>query len=213
MAKSSWRDWFSRGKKKEGIISTGNKKTNPPMSPPTQSKSPPTENKPIITENKPVTTETKSPTTESSSSAMPEKVLKPSPEPDVENNPHVAPKIEETQKSLNDLDDKIVEAGNYSIREEDVEKQEYRLTHAKGVSRIGSDAESVTSTGSIVKKKVRRTLRPTSDMLKAMNLKPGCNPVIYTVISRGEQKVYGFIYFWPSNAKVVISDVDGTITK
>lgn len=191
MAKSSWRDWFSKSKKKESIIDTTKKKTMP-MSPDTMKKASTIEKENTI--EKLVDKElAKDPEKE------PEKVLEEIPKP--------------ADKSLGDLDEKIVEIGNYSIREEDVEKQEYRLTHAKGVSKIGSDVESVTSTGSVKKVRVRRTLRPTSDMLKALNLKPGCNPVIYTVISRGEQKVYGFIYFWPSNANIVISDVDGTITK
>mmetsp|Transcript_41745 Transcript_41745/g.37167 ORF Transcript_41745/g.37167 Transcript_41745/m.37167 type:complete len:86 (+) Transcript_41745:1576-1833(+) len=41
------------------------------------------------------------------------------------------------------------------------------------------------------------------------------NTVVYSVSSalRGIQKVHGFIYLWPANAKIVISDVDGTITR
>jgi len=63
--------------------------------------------------------------------------------------------------------------------------------------------------------KIKRTLRPTSDMLKTLNLKPGSNIITYTVNTRfqGEQTLTGHIYLWPLDAKVIVSDVDGTITK
>jgi len=66
-----------------------------------------------------------------------------------------------------------------------------------------------------VKKTTFKTLRPHSDSLKALNLKLGVNTITYTVSStlQGTQTVSGFVYFWPKNANIIISDVDGTITK
>ena len=63
--------------------------------------------------------------------------------------------------------------------------------------------------------KIKKTLRPTSEMLSSLNLKVGINTVTYTVRSglQGDQKVSGHIYYWPIDAKVIVSDVDGTITK
>lgn len=54
-----------------------------------------------------------------------------------------------------------------------------------------------------------------SARLLALGLKKGSNHVIYTVESawQGIQSCYGKIYLWDSNSKIVISDVDGTITK
>ena len=54
-----------------------------------------------------------------------------------------------------------------------------------------------------------------SEQLRALNLKEGKNEVIYTVNShlQGEQSVAGSIYLWKSSDKVIISDIDGTITK
>lgn len=68
---------------------------------------------------------------------------------------------------------------------------------------------------SMKKGKVRRTLRPNSEMLKSLNLKPGCNTISYTVHGgiQGEQTLTANIYLWPANVKIVISDIDGTITK
>lgn len=55
----------------------------------------------------------------------------------------------------------------------------------------------------------------TSDQLKSLGLKPGKNEVVYTVFSdlQGKQEVFGNIYLWKHNCKIVISDIDGTITK
>jgi len=63
--------------------------------------------------------------------------------------------------------------------------------------------------------KVRRTLRPNSEMLKTLNLKPGCNTIVYTVQGgiQGEKNLAANIYLWPANSKIIISDIDGTITK
>ena len=61
-----------------------------------------------------------------------------------------------------------------------------------------------------------KTLRPTSDQLKALNLKKGRNTITFSVTSkywRGTQTVSCNLYFWDSNTKVVLSDIDGTITK
>lgn len=60
-----------------------------------------------------------------------------------------------------------------------------------------------------------RTLKPTSDKLKALGLKPGANKIVFRVDSRlqGSQQLSSTVYLWDREAKVVISDIDGTITK
>ncbi|TRY52515.1 HAD-like/Lipin domain containing protein [Cryptosporidium tyzzeri] len=64
-------------------------------------------------------------------------------------------------------------------------------------------------------KYLRHSLRPTSDQLKSMNLKWGANRVTYTVESslQGRKTVSGTIYLWPPDSRIVVSDVDGTITR
>ncbi|KAG0595957.1 hypothetical protein M758_UG212300 [Ceratodon purpureus] len=64
------------------------------------------------------------------------------------------------------------------------------------------------------KNKVRSFL-PTSQMLSSMNLKEGSNRITFTFFTRvlGKQQVDARIYLWKWNTRVVISDVDGTITK
>lgn len=64
-------------------------------------------------------------------------------------------------------------------------------------------------------KYLKHSLRPTSDQLKSMNLKWGANRVTYTVESslQGKKTVSGTIYLWPPDSRIVVSDVDGTITR
>eukprot|EP00917_Polyrhabdina_sp_WS-2016_P013017 GHVP01028656.1.p1 GENE.GHVP01028656.1~~GHVP01028656.1.p1 ORF type:complete len:568 (-),score=74.78 GHVP01028656.1:3986-5689(-) len=59
------------------------------------------------------------------------------------------------------------------------------------------------------------TLWPSTEQLKRLNLKPGANPVTFSVSSslQGTRTLRGTIYLWSASSKIVISDVDGTITK
>lgn len=60
-----------------------------------------------------------------------------------------------------------------------------------------------------------KSLRLTSDQLKSLNLKNGVNQVEFSVNSalQGRQTCKARIFLWNFDAKIVISDVDGTITK
>jgi phosphatidate phosphatase LPIN len=55
-----------------------------------------------------------------------------------------------------------------------------------------------------------KTLRLTSDQLKSLGLKPGPNPISFTV-NRATCQAY--MYLWRHDVPIVISDIDGTITK
>lgn len=55
-----------------------------------------------------------------------------------------------------------------------------------------------------------KTLRLTSDQLKALELKPGENSLSFTV---NKATCSAFMYLWKYDTPVVISDIDGTITK
>ena len=56
---------------------------------------------------------------------------------------------------------------------------------------------------------------PSSNQLKKLELKEGLNEIIYIVNSMtgGIQTLKSHIYLWKSNQKLIISDIDGTITK
>ncbi|RDX62823.1 Phosphatidate phosphatase PAH1, partial [Mucuna pruriens] len=66
----------------------------------------------------------------------------------------------------------------------------------------------------INKKKVRETT-PTSEQLASLNLNDGMNTVTFTFSTAvlGKQQIDARIYLWKWNTRIVISDVDGTITR
>lgn len=55
-----------------------------------------------------------------------------------------------------------------------------------------------------------KTLRLTSDQLKALNLKPGQNFMSFSV---NRATCQASMYYWKYGVPIVISDIDGTITK
>ncbi|KAL3029305.1 hypothetical protein AAZX31_03G156200 [Glycine max] len=65
------------------------------------------------------------------------------------------------------------------------------------------------------RKQFVRTNVPSNKMIASLNLKDGQNLVNFNFSSRvlGKQQVDAHIYLWKWNARIVISDVDGTITK
>lgn len=87
-------------------------------------------------------------------------------------------------------------------------------------------AESVTETANSpnadellpkpkVVKKMAKAMTPTSEQLASLNLKEGSNLVTFTFSTAmlGKQQVDARIYLWKWNSRVIISDVDGTITR
>ncbi|XP_047968557.1 phosphatidate phosphatase PAH2-like [Salvia hispanica] len=84
------------------------------------------------------------------------------------------------------------------------------------ISNGPSDVESGTNVTKVkgTKKKVK-TLTPTSKHLQSLQLKEGKNVVIFTFSTAmlGKQQVDARIFLWRWDSKIVISDVDGTITR
>ncbi|KAL5546271.1 hypothetical protein UlMin_005958 [Ulmus minor] len=65
------------------------------------------------------------------------------------------------------------------------------------------------------RKQFVRTNVPTTEQIASLNLKDGQNLITFSFSTRvlGRQQVDAHIYLWKWNARIVISDVDGTITK
>lgn len=61
----------------------------------------------------------------------------------------------------------------------------------------------------------KKSLRLSSEQLKSLNLKNGPNDVIFSVTTQyqGTCRCEGTIYLWNWDDKVIISDIDGTITR
>ncbi|KAF9435639.1 hypothetical protein BGZ76_005842 [Entomortierella beljakovae] len=69
--------------------------------------------------------------------------------------------------------------------------------------------------GTETKKWYAKTLRLSSEQLGALNLKKGANTVSFSVTSayQGTATCVAKIFLWDHDSRVVISDIDGTITK
>ncbi|XP_073251989.1 phosphatidate phosphatase LPIN3-like isoform X1 [Porites lutea] len=65
------------------------------------------------------------------------------------------------------------------------------------------------------KGKYRKVTRLSSDQIKSLNLKEGANSITFSVTTKyqGTAMCMATIYLWNHNDKIVISDIDGTITK
>ncbi|CAD6256184.1 unnamed protein product [Miscanthus lutarioriparius] len=76
------------------------------------------------------------------------------------------------------------------------------------------DRERNKSRAKRIERKVR-SLTPTSEELASLDLREGRNVVTFTFSTAivGKQQVDCHIYLWKWNTRIVISDVDGTITK
>ncbi|XP_077941730.1 phosphatidate phosphatase LPIN1 isoform X2 [Gasterosteus aculeatus] len=85
--------------------------------------------------------------------------------------------------------------------------------HASSIQASGScQSELPGSSGSVCFKK---TLRLTSEQLASLQLKEGPNDVVFSVTTQyqGTCRCHGTIYLWSWDDKIVISDIDGTITR
>jgi phosphatidate phosphatase LPIN len=95
-------------------------------------------------------------------------------------------------------------------------KQDYSGAHNRrdSDSAVGlpspSTSPTATTTAGDPNKNYAKTLRLTSDQLKTMGLKNGANEMAFTV-NRATCKAT--LWYWKHNVPIVISDIDGTITK
>ncbi|XP_037602489.1 phosphatidate phosphatase LPIN1 isoform X1 [Sebastes umbrosus] len=73
-------------------------------------------------------------------------------------------------------------------------------------------SELLVSSGNVCYKK---TLRLTSEQLASLQLKEGPNEVVFSVTTQyqGTCRCHGTIYLWSWDDKIIISDIDGTITR
>lgn len=104
---------------------------------------------------------------------------------------------------------------------EDEEEEEELLVHDIPLDEIspeparGFDSDTESVTGSIdgdggKKYRYRKTLVPSSEMLQGMGLRHGSNEIEF-VLDGANTSVTARIFLWPSDAKVIVTDVDGPI--
>ncbi|XP_037956149.1 phosphatidate phosphatase LPIN1 isoform X2 [Teleopsis dalmanni] len=80
------------------------------------------------------------------------------------------------------------------------------------LSQISAKSES---SQNIKNERYKKSLRLSSDIIKKLNLKEGMNEVEFSVTTayQGTTRCKCYLFRWKYNDKVVISDIDGTITK
>lgn len=107
-----------------------------------------------------------------------------------------------------------------SVDDEDEDDKDFSYTLLR---RIGSeedddpDEEDQTPSGAEGrnrKKYERKTMHPAPEQLSSLPLKPGANTICFYISHKASSPpVTASIFLWSYKSKVVISDVDGTITK
>jgi len=73
----------------------------------------------------------------------------------------------------------------------------------------------VISEKSLKKPRIKKTLRLSSEKLQSFNLRPGLNTITFIVSTdlQSTQKLSANIYLWQHYTKIIITDIDGTVTK
>ncbi|RXH72758.1 hypothetical protein DVH24_012442 [Malus domestica] len=106
-----------------------------------------------------------------------------------------------------------VEVGNSGLSA-DVNGSKSPEAENASESTVGTDGDKNMLTPKGMKR-MERALAPMSEQLASLKLKEGKNTVTFTFFTAmlGKQQVDARIYLWKWNTRIVISDVDGTITK
>ncbi|XP_069076066.1 phosphatidate phosphatase LPIN2 isoform X2 [Pleurodeles waltl] len=91
---------------------------------------------------------------------------------------------------------------------DDEMSHEIKETIASEPSRVDHPIHGGTTT-------YKKTLRLSSDKIEKLKLRDGPNDVVFSITTQyqGTCRCMGTIYLWNWNDKVIISDIDGTITK
>ncbi|CAM4619869.1 unnamed protein product [Leuciscus chuanchicus] len=71
------------------------------------------------------------------------------------------------------------------------------------------------NTAQCISQMYRKSLRLTSEQIESLNLREGANNVVFSVTTQyqGTCRCEAAIYLWNYDDKIIISDIDGTITK
>lgn len=113
------------------------------------------------------------------------------------------------------IDDAASDPGYHSAAESDIPKPIVTAHHRSAsnngtVFGLQTPPKTPPESAGDPNRNYAKTLRLTSDQLKAIKLKPGRNSMAFTV---NRATCQANIYLWRYDVPIVISDIDGTITK
>jgi len=102
----------------------------------------------------------------------------------------------------------------YMVKQSSLIAENDLKTNLISLNEIITEGKRVSEDDKIFKKKYK-SFFPSSNQIKKLELKEGPNEILYVVNSMtgGIQTLKSHIYLWKSNEKLIISDIDGTITK
>ncbi|KAF7513853.1 hypothetical protein GJ744_006467 [Endocarpon pusillum] len=106
--------------------------------------------------------------------------------------------------------DAASDPGYHSDSDQSLNSSQAAKLHHRSQSAGARESLAPVSSPTEQSRNYAKTLRLTSDQLKELKLKPGENPMSFTV-NRATCQAY--MYYWSHDVPIVISDIDGTITK
>ena len=106
--------------------------------------------------------------------------------------------------------DAASDPGYHSDSDQSLTASDRTKPHQRTQSAGAPDTDVAASTPREQSRNYAKTLRLTSEQLRELKLKPGGNPMSFTV-NRATCQAY--MYYWSHDVPIVISDIDGTITK
>ncbi|KAM9409204.1 LOW QUALITY PROTEIN: phosphatidate phosphatase LPIN2 [Pholidichthys leucotaenia] len=98
---------------------------------------------------------------------------------------------------------------------DDVDSDEAAGLGRKAVIPSSLSTETMNAVQSLSHSLYRKSLRLTSKQIEHLNLREGANKVVFSVTTQyqGTCRCEAAIYLWNWNDRVIVSDIDGTITK
>ena len=103
------------------------------------------------------------------------------------------------------------------IKEEDIKTivESHQMEQMESIAESSPEFDCLDSDPLMDEKKFRKSLRLTSEQIEELNLEPGMNEVQFSVTTafQGTSVAKCHIFLWRNTDKLVISDIDGTITK
>ena len=106
------------------------------------------------------------------------------------------------------------ELDRYMIKQSELIAENDIKTNLITLNEVITEGKRITEDDKIFKQKYK-SFFPSSNQIKKLELKEGLNEILYVVESTtgGIQTLKSHIYLWKSTEKLIISDIDGTITK
>nr|XP_020502540.1 phosphatidate phosphatase LPIN2-like isoform X1 [Labrus bergylta] len=97
---------------------------------------------------------------------------------------------------------------------DDVDSDEVAGLGRKATLPVSLSTETLSAT-QCISQMYRKSLRLTSEQIEHLNLREGANKVVFSVTTQyqGTCRCEAAIYLWNWNDRIIISDIDGTITK